>query len=149
MKIELRLAWAPRWLLSNKNLIEHHWKSSPGQPGPQNGRLLIRIRATKNHHPFERNRKRIRTATATLPSKALRQSWNIKRKRTMPSVITSRDTQTVLKCSQSFGSIHSITAIWTPLGSTTLYKSSHANEQFGRCPSSCKPRQNKLELQHL
>ena len=43
MKIEPRPARAPKWSLSNKNLIENQWKSSPGQPGPQNGRFLIRI----------------------------------------------------------------------------------------------------------
>ena len=43
MEIEPRPARAPKWSLSNKNLIENRWKSSPGQPGPQNCRLLNRI----------------------------------------------------------------------------------------------------------
>ena len=36
MKIEPRPARAPKWSLSNENLIENRWKSSPGQPGTQN-----------------------------------------------------------------------------------------------------------------
>ena len=56
MKIEPRPARAQKWSLSKKNLVENQWKSSPGQPGPQNGRFLMRIyyKIDENRAPFER-----------------------------------------------------------------------------------------------
>ena len=51
MKIEPQPSRAPKWSLSNDNLIENQLKSSPGQPWPQIGRFLIRIWLKINENP--------------------------------------------------------------------------------------------------
>ena len=43
MILEPRPARTPKCSVSNENLIENQWKSSSGEPGPQNGRFQIRI----------------------------------------------------------------------------------------------------------
>ena len=61
MKIELRPARAPKWSLSNKNLIENQWKSGSGQPGPENGPFLIGIelRINENRAPASQGPKMV------------------------------------------------------------------------------------------